>query len=368
MSSVRCLHARQRLQTDDLGRSKIHDRLIVGKDTPFAQRLVDIANGLDSVGDRCAHPLLERAVARLGVISLAWYSAKSAFWRSMAAPVPSMPCTTPPMVTCGTIMLPSHSNGRAIAARTLSAVLRSVAWSRQSSTSTANSSPPRRNAVAACPSARKRSRDFLDDRVADQMAHRVVDGLQIVDVGEQQPESLPRAVEPCLEEFIEPAPVRQSRQMVVVGEPIVALLDLVLLDGDGAEMDAGRDDQPFQVARSPFCPIVEGKCRKHLPVPRLDRARPARHQPERQDRRPRRVPIADRWRCRSPRPARPDRRQFRMTRAGPDRRCRRWTWNIRAEGWAPRDCEGSPSWSTVRIEQIAVGASASARWHRSTCY
>lgn len=113
------------------------------------------------------------------------------------------------------------------------------------------------------------------------MAERVVDQLEMVDIDQHQPETAAGSAH-FGDGAVELAAVRQAGQRVEISEMVIAGADLVMLDRDGAEMDAGRDDLAFEQLR-PAGPVeIEGEGADDAAVAGLDRRRPAGAQAQRQ--------------------------------------------------------------------------------------
>src|SRR5690606_21930511 len=80
---------------------------------------------------------------------------------------------------------------------------------------------------------------------------------------------------------VELAAIRQPGQRVEIGEAVIAGANLVMLDGDGTEMDAGRDDLALELPRTARLGEIEGEGTDDATVPGLDRRRPAGAQAKR---------------------------------------------------------------------------------------
>ncbi len=123
--------------------------------------------------------------------------------------------------------------------------------------------------------------DLGDQRVPGSMAERIVDPLEMVDVDQHQPVAAAGGAH-LGNGAVELAAVRQSGQRVEIGKTVIAGADLVMLDRDGAEMDAGRDDLAFEFAGAARAREIEGEGADDAAVAGLDRGRPAGAQAERQ--------------------------------------------------------------------------------------
>ncbi len=121
-----------------------------------------------------------------------------------------------------------------------------------------------------------------DQRVARGMAHRVVDDFEVIDVDQHQAEIERRRGGQARNRLVEARPVRERRQRVVIGQPMIAGANLLVLDRDRAEMDAGLDDLALEFIGAARPVIVEGKAADDAPVAGLDGAGPAGPQAERQ--------------------------------------------------------------------------------------
>jgi hypothetical protein len=132
-------------------------------------------------------------------------------------------------------------------------------------------------------------RGLLQQKVADPVAERVVDALEVVEVHAEDRQPLLR-VAACRERLgctlAERGAVRQPGQRVAVGEVVDAGLLVLVLDRDGAQMYAGRYDLAVELARAAGRPVIEREAADDAAVARLDRARPASRETERQRERP----------------------------------------------------------------------------------
>ena len=125
--------------------------------------------------------------------------------------------------------------------------------------------------------------DFLDKPVADDVTHRVVGDLQIVDIDDQKAERRIVGDDALEHRVVEAAPVRQAGELIEIGQRMIAALRFVVLDGDRKQMHAGIDDRALEFGRAALGAIVEAEGRRDTAIARLDRARPARHEADRQD-------------------------------------------------------------------------------------
>ncbi|HEY9057254.1 MAG TPA: hypothetical protein VIN77_08910 [Aurantimonas sp.] len=86
--------------------------------------------------------------------------------------------------------------------------------------------------IAANPEGRGRDRshllqsggEFLEDLVADDMAHGVVDRLEVFDLDEEQGEGSGRLIQLAFDHGLEAASVLQVRQLIVMRQLPIALL------------------------------------------------------------------------------------------------------------------------------------------------
>ena len=72
-----------------------------------------------------------------------------------------------------------------------------------------------------------------DQQVAEDVADGVVDDLEMIDIDQQQPERLVHA-DMASQQFVEVAAIGEPGQRVEIGEPVIALAHLLMIDGDGA--------------------------------------------------------------------------------------------------------------------------------------
>ena len=138
-----------------------------------------------------------------------------------------------PTVTVVVTSPAASANGSRNASTTRSAVASTAAVLSALPMSSANSSPPSRAAVSdSRTSAVSRAGGGHQQLVADAVAHRVVDDLEVVQVDEQHagdPSRPPGGGDLLRDPVLEQQPVGQPGQRVVEGPVLQLLLELVLL-------------------------------------------------------------------------------------------------------------------------------------------
>ncbi len=123
--------------------------------------------------------------------------------------------------------------------------------------------------------------DGGDDGVAGGMADGVVDLAQVGNVEQKQAEGL-AGRHRIAEDLVEPGPVGQARQFVDIGAAVIGDADVLVLDGERAEVEAGLDDLPLEGGGTARLPEIEREGGAHFAGPVDDGIGPAGPEAERQ--------------------------------------------------------------------------------------
>ena len=111
------------------------------------------------------------------------------------------------------------------------------------------------------------------------MTEAVIDDLEIVDIDQQQSEGFARC-RMLSEGRVEGAAVAEPRQLVAIGEELVAGVDLGVFIGKRTQMHRAAHQFALDLGRAALRPEIEGEGGDHASVAGLDRAGPAGFQPQ----------------------------------------------------------------------------------------
>jgi hypothetical protein len=129
------------------------------------------------------------------------------------------------------------------------------------------------------------ARDALQELIADRMAKRIVDVLEAVQVDEQERDLISRmgSIGQCHRCAVhQQLPIRQTGEQIIKREVVQPLVRLAAFDRDPGQVGAHRHQLFMEFGRFAWLAIIHGKGSYRAAVARPDRARPVRHQPDRQ--------------------------------------------------------------------------------------